>query len=128
MNCTVCGKDINDHVEDRSCDRCVAKKLGWADIREYPQKMSWASGLEGRLPNSDEWANIPHYSSPEMSPETWGLVERFGNDFALWKNVDGKGRWCCSKASTSVALTHALTPTLAICRAFLAIDNKKEAK
>ena len=80
-------------------------------------------------------ANIPYYSSPSMSPETWGLVEKFNSRFALWQLDTGEEYefdWYLPSLKISKEVgeicyksraVKAPTPTLAICRAFLAKED-----
>ena len=130
MNCTVCGKDVNDHNEGRNCDRCIAEKLGLNITLYTPTGDFYLDTAECCEP-------IPHYSSPEMSAETWGLVEKMKEYFQeriadrwdtcsidiTWhgdkyfckgNRADGWPNWSISTP----------TPTLAICRAFLAMEKE----
>lgn len=38
INCSICKKPVEEHLEGRETDRCVAKALGWTKIKEmeYP--------------------------------------------------------------------------------------------
>ena len=124
MNCTICGKDVNEHNEGRSCDRCVAEKLGWNGKVSHHEGTGSAHGFS----NCSACFNlIPHYSSPDMDKETWELVERMKNDedgFELghYKELLN-GPWNIHVGYMGIT---APTPTLAICRAFLAMEDQEE--
>ena len=141
MNCTICNEDVNDHVEGRSCDRCVAEKLGWNFQEESPEGMfcpfphgEMYERVWYKSPDDSLWCCsihsdfIPHYSSPTMSAETWGLVERMREKgFKLtayedcW-NLQTQYLWIPEHSFR----VQAPTPTLAIIRAFLGCEEVKD--
>jgi hypothetical protein len=127
MNCSVCKKPIEEHGESRETDRCVAEKLGWKEIKLWKETKDLDEYMEGRIPTPvGEWMAVPHYSSPEMSPETWGLVERMGVWFSVGHYIsfgDDEG-WSVSIEEGGEDFIIAPTPTLAICRAYLAMETE----
>ena len=103
MNCTQCGKDVNDHGESRETDRCVAEKLGWKFVQNAQEETGEdyfcrIENYDNRVrdggwqlaPDSDlvhGWAcakcqnELPKFSSPEMTKEIWELVEKMKEYF-----------------------------------------------
>lgn len=141
-NCTVCSKPVDEHLESEATDICVAKKLGWqyrqeaegfwCCIDDYDIKktdLGWWLEPNGNEKTGWACANptcgpvIPHYSSPTMSAECWGLVEKF-EYFYLTKDSDKKWSVMESVLGTTYDRIYASTAPLAICRGFLAMVEK----
>lgn len=145
MNCTICGKPVDEHGENEQTDICIVKKLGWKFSQEAPGIEYWCRiNDESKKVTDGGWwlragddkklgwacANpacgplIPHYSSPDMSADTWGLVERMGNAYIL-SNISKPLydiQIVTARIVTDIYIK-APTPTLAICRAFLAQEE-----
>lgn len=129
MTCQSCGEPVKDHGESRETDFCVGLKAG--DI--HPIK-----GKEGRYSQQKDSTHLtgydkesilvthnwrfwlPHYSSPQMSAETWGLVEKLPVSFSLHRNlVIGTTDWYVYSGSPRGKKFKGETATLAICQAYL---------
>lgn len=119
-NCSVCKKPVDEHLEGRETDRCVAEKLGWNEQILHHRGVGKAPGYQ----NCSECFNlIPHYSSPTMSAEVWGLEKKLGVYFAVFKDFFGE-EWFCSWNAKQNLSAKAPTAPLAICRAFLCMENE----
>ena len=139
MNCTICKKPVEEHEEGRETDFCIGlatgriKKVskGWYEIkvpnllrtRTQPEAEIWIKCRKKDITDHGRW--LPSYSDPTMSAETWGLVEKM-EDFRLMETIPRE--WLCNvmyrvgQASKEIRVL-APTPTLAICKAFLAVEE-----
>lgn len=120
-NCTVCSQPVDEHLEGRKTDRCVAEKLGW---KEIGNDGGYKSGLHGRHPIHKKGCStqgIPHYSSPTMSAETWGLTEKIDCEWSLYPEGEQFVFFWDSDPHPYLTFK-APTASLAIIRAFLACE------
>lgn len=144
MNCTVCGKPVEEHLEGRETDFCIGlatgliKKVskGWYEIKKPTRSQTRQekdTSLKARKKEivmfgyPDSW--LPHYSSPSMSPETWGLLtEAYKDSRVIYVGVstnDNSIVWGAQILFIDKQFeAYAPTPTLAVCRAFLAKEEK----
>lgn len=131
MNCTICKRPVDEHGESRETDICVylkqypyEKSGSWYKVKVIKEETSFYIQEQGLAKLYVFLKHqVPHYSSPEMSAETWSLVERMPiieiNNFA--------GDWQIIVYMNDMQFLYdieAPTPTLAICRAFLAKEEK----
>lgn len=117
MNCQICQKPVDEHGEGRKTDRCIAERLGLNITLYTPTGDFYLDTAECCEP-------IPHYSSPTMSAETWGLAKEIvegDDDWGLSYNYRTEEYYFNLNDFWGVP---APTPTLAICRAFLAMEEK----
>jgi len=113
MNCTVCGKDVNEHGESRETNRCVAEKL--KKTAKPRKNRSWCGQT---MPNSG-FEQIPLYSSPDSIDPAWELTDKFGW-FYLVKTAEGDWHFTQGIFTEQESTTFsAPTPQLAIIRAYL---------
>ena len=120
---------------------------GWYEIkvpnhlrtRTQPEAEIWIKCRKKDITDHDRW--LPSYSDPTMSAETWGLVEKIAEIEYVWstqlehlfyqKNLEMKYSVYVFGDETYQGMTvrkcysfDAPTPTLAICRAFLAVEER----
>jgi hypothetical protein len=121
LNCTICKKPIEEHGEGLSTDMCIATKLGLDVI-----------GNSGRFrdPKDRHITSIPHYSSPEMNSDVWGLVEskKASMHIGTSASVGDWGVHLYHPDGHFIGIIKAPTPTLAICRAFLVLEETNEER
>jgi hypothetical protein len=127
MNCTQCQKPVDEHGESRETDWCIALREGLV----YPTKEGrWTrqkdnSHLAGytkeHILGFTDW--LPHYSFPTMSAETWELTKKLGYDWSLYPQEDLFVLFLGIDDINPV-IFNAPTPTLTICRAFLAKEEE----
>lgn len=129
MNCTICKRPLEEHLEGCQTDKCVAEKLGYEARIQADEVCNFLGFMRPKQTNL-AWEPTPHYSSPEMSAETWSLVERIGvMEINNIPNPPSGDDWQLVKISRGeepyyVYDINAPTPTLAICRAFLAMEEE----
>lgn len=120
MNCTVCKKPVSEHQEGIETDVCIEEKLGLRSYETERVGILASTVITKGTPMCD----IPHYSSPTMSAETWSLVEKFVGLEITWIKTEGVEITWVEMGYDGYRHIKAPTATLAICRAFLANKEK----
>ncbi|MCK5237542.1 MAG: hypothetical protein KAR06_11255 [Deltaproteobacteria bacterium] len=125
MNCSICDKPLEDHIEGRETDWCIALKLELFHPTKVPGRWHWIKDdiFTGFTKDYLLATRTLYYTAGAPKPEVWDLTKLIvqgDDDWGLSYNYRSEEYYFNRNAYWGVP---APTPTLAICRAFLAEEE-----